>query len=196
MAIYTLTRLLRLFSTGATKNRKKVESFTETSMLEILKIILLNNKTQGRDLSHWVEHLAETLENSGDPVKTFLGLVDNFKDLPRQFGESYVKSLRKNKTVADYVDYLLKALREQRDSVNGNKYSALLPLKLNSSERDVLIHQLKFISLCLTEQLNPNTSNWWDNEVQTTQVDWNKKIKSVKPIYLREIFSNILGYTV
>lgn len=35
MAIYTLTRLLKLFSTDATKDRKKVESFTETSMLEI-----------------------------------------------------------------------------------------------------------------------------------------------------------------
>jgi len=84
MATYILKR--KYFSTQLTKERDQVLNQTKASIQEVLKLILLSHSCS-TCVGHWLNHLAESLTSLGDPVKVFLGIEDNYKDLPRQFNE-------------------------------------------------------------------------------------------------------------
>lgn len=115
MTTYILKRVLtKFFSTDLTRQRDRIRSLTETTVIEFLKITLLSNKTGDRDLNHWINHLASTMTESGDPIKTLLGIVDNYKDLPKQFGEHYVRDLRNNKSISEYIDDIFEHLEIKR----------------------------------------------------------------------------------
>ena len=190
MAIYILKR--KYFSTQLTKERNQVLSKTKTSIQEIFKLTFLAYSCSN-NIDHWLNHLSDSLTKSGDPLKVFLGIVDNYKNLPRQFNESYVKELRNNKPVDRYLRDLFDDLRKQKDDYENIKYGDLLPKTLTNDDIKDLIQKLKYITLCLSGQLNPEHSNWWDKEVATTQVNWDTgKGMKIKDDYLRKIIENII----
>ena len=190
MAIFTLKR--KLFSTKLTDERHNVLSFTETSLLNVMKLIYLAGNCLPNDKRHWINHLASSLTKSGDPIKVFLGIVDNYKNLPKQFNKSYVKELRGDKTVKEYLKDLFDTLRTKKEK-EIVKYGHLLPTSLTDAEIKELIQKLKYIALCLSGQLNPDYVNLWDKEVATTQVNWDTgKGMEVDSEYLTKIIENII----
>lgn len=194
MTTYVLKRLFqKTFSTEAEKERIKVSGFSNTTLLEIFKLLFLSSSCPG-DINHWLNHLTDTMKKSGHPVKTLLGIVDNYKNLPRQFNESFVKGIRNNKTVSLYVESLFNNLKNQKEG-GEYKYKDLLPNDLSTSEINDLIKQIKYMALCITEQLNPKYDNWWDRKVETTQVNWDSS-NIPTPKLIREIISSILGYDI
>lgn len=194
MITYILKRLTtKYFSTNAGKERITLKGNTKPVIQEIFKLIYLSNICPG-DVRHWLGHLRDNLIKSGYPIKTLLGIVDNYKNLPRQFNESYVRDLRNNKSVSDYITSLFIELSNQKEH-GKYKYKEILPQSLSKSELDDLIQQLKYIALCISKQMNPKYNNWWDKEVLSTQVNWDSDNIPSEELLI-EIIENILGYPI
>lgn len=190
MATYILKR--KYFSTQLTEERNRVLSHTKPSIQEVLKLIILST-TCKTCVKHWLNHLSDSLTSSGDPVKVFLIIVDNYRGLPKQFNEHYIKEVRSNKSVEKYIVYLFNDLKKQRDKNENFKYSEVLPKTLTDDDIRDLIQKIKYIALCLSKQLNPDYDNWWDKNISTTPVNWNTgKGKLVEYDYLRKIINNII----
>ena len=191
MATYILKR--KYFSTQLTEERNRVLNRTKTSIQEILKLIFLSNSCKG-DIDHWINHLSTTLTESGDPIKIFLGVVDNYKHLTKQFNKSYINSLRKNKDTKEYLKELIRSLKNKKEK-EILKYNHLIPNPNQISDKEIeeILKKLKYIALCLSNQLNYEYDNWWDESVINIEVDWRVgNGMAVNSKYLRKIIENII----
>ena len=166
-------------------------------MEEILKYLLLYPLVSDRILNHWCEVASGILgEIRGNTaIKLFLGLVDNYKHLPRKrYTEKFARRLRKDyQTASEFIDYMKDYIRTKR--ANGEvKYAKAMESCSDFSNEDI-IRMCKYIALCLTDQLNPEIDSWYDNRVKTTQVNWEKELKdsNMDPKYLRKIMKSIKG---
>lgn len=122
-------------------------------MLEILKFLKLFEPCP-RDFKHWLD-VNSQLENISDPIKIFLGIVDNYKDLPRQFNEAYINSLRGGKSVKDYIKNLFQTLRTYK--YNGEyKYINKISSQISDEDVELIRRQFKYFALCLSNQINPD----------------------------------------
>lgn len=168
-------------------------------MEEILKYLLLHcsEKVSEWDRNHWCNVAAGKMRDvrSENSVKLFLGLVDNYKNLPRKrYTKDFVMTLRKGfNTSSEFLNFMRDYISTKRD--NGKvKYDEAMKTCAPYSNED-LIKMCKYIALCLTDQLNPEVDNWYDRRVETTQVDWDKKLResNLNPKYLRKIMKSITG---
>lgn len=180
---------------------EEIKDGAETFIKEILKYILMSSSPLVSEWTrnHWTIGASNKMNHVGPSraLKLFLGLVDNYKNLPRRrYTQEFAIELRKNKkTASDYVDYIKNLIRTDRRTGEGVKYIEALKtggVEDSYSNQD-LIQMCKFAALCLTNQLNPDYDNWYDSKVKTMQVDWDKEINTSSE-NLREILKTITGY--
>ena len=177
---------------------EEIKNHSFTFIKELIKYLTMScsDKINDVDRTHWCRvAVAQLNDLEGDrAIKLFLGLVDNYKNLPRKrYTRDFVLSLRDNiSSSSDYVKMITNFIYNEK--VNGvNKYQEALKTGASLTEEDI-IQMCKFAALCLTGQLNPDYDNWYDNKVKTTQVNWDKSIGRVRPEQLREILKTITGY--
>ena len=166
---------------------------------ELFKYLLMYSNTSGdvteNHLKHWTQEAAGFLNRvDGDrAIKLFLGLVDNYKNLPKKrYNREFVKDLRGGyDDVKDFVNSMKKFIREEKDK-GANKYSHALDHSTDLSEWE-LVQMCKFIALCLTGQLHQDYDNWYDRKVETTQMNWEKRLDHISYEHLRNILKSITG---
>lgn len=177
---------------------KRIRNNSFTFIKEIIKYLTMScsSKITDDNLSHWCDvAVAQLNDLEGDrAIKLFLGLVDNYKNLPRKrYTRDFVLSLRDNlATSSDYIKVVRDFIYNEK-ARGVNKYQEALKTGASLTEEDI-IQMCKFAALCLTGQLNPDYDNWYDNKVKTTQVNWDKSIGFVPSRRLREILKTITGY--
>lgn len=196
----------KLFSDLAGK-RENVINLMSSSLIEFLKVLTLNNTCNG-DLKHWIDQisgfLVDILRDNLNPVLIFLPLYES-GSYPKGFSRELI-SKRFGSTRPDIINNLLNLIEKQ--TVGGvNKYRDALKIeKLNGNfyeDLEIYFLQLKYIALCLSGQLNPETDNWYDPNVYKLKIDWNKSFMPVSKITKENLrpkilkcFENIIGSSI
>ena len=125
----------------------------------------------------------------------FLPIVDNYKELSRRYDKEFIDNIRDGMNNIKYTKYIKDIIKGDKETRKGLKYSEVYKIAENNGEvpdNETLIQMTKFVVLCLTGQMNTKDHNWYDPEVQTMEVDWNKRVSPSTKV-LEEIFKSILG---
>jgi len=193
MIILRNTQEEREFSSLADNDKKLIHHGT-AFLKEIMKYLLMCDSPLVGEwtLNHWMDISVVQFASVGpeEAIKLFLGLVDNYKNLPRKrYTEDFAIQMREGKrTGSDYIDFIKDSIKSDK-RCGEVKYDQALLSAPNYSNED-LIQIYKFIALCLTGQLNPQHDNWYDSKIKSMQVDWSKRI-NIEKDNLREIIKSI-----
>ena len=202
MKVFKLKRLTKLakeyklFSKSMSDIDKFIMEHKNKFFERIFKILILGSGSCEKDIPHWCDLICgdmNQLDKDLNPTKMFLPLVDNFKGLPRRYGQFYVNRLRGGKSRNDFIESIKSIIK----TAGGEepKYAAVYKVAESQGlvpSNDTLVQMVKFAVLCMTGQMNIDNDNWYDPEVLSMQVDWDKDIEfdSKK---LEKIFRSILG---
>jgi hypothetical protein len=168
--------LSKLFSSRLKSIDDKITDSSRGAVTEIVKILVMGNACRGA-VPHWIDILYSIFNRipDGKGIQTLLGIVSNYKNLPRRISQSRIeKEIRNGKTVEEYIDQIYDYI--ENDTRRGeNKYSSVLRVLRRNSElpdNETLIQKIKYVALCITGQIDYNREEWYSGSVQSTPVNW------------------------
>lgn len=173
--------LQKIFGSKLKQADERLSSYSDTFVQEFIKLAVFTQEDT-YDIDHWTSellgYLKRTDAGTGLGIKLFLSLEDNYENLPRRHGKSFIDKLRNNKELDEYIkqqyDSLynerVKGLYKYRDLINSLRRNNKIP------DNEIIQQKAKCIALQLLDQIPINTR--WDNPiVKNTKANWNKEIK-------------------
>lgn len=183
---------------------RRLSTYCDRVCIEIIKLIELYNNCNGNDIKHWMTEITNTfIKNVLDsekvispswskPQLSFIKAVESESTISKVLGNDFLKYCDSGFGNI-YIEYLWKEILEmsqrgERKYVDAIKYNGGF---LISPEDYILL--FKYISLCLSGQLNYNNIDLWSDINSISRLNVNYNINTNYKINdLRKIIANCI----
>lgn len=163
----------KLFAQGGNLIAGQINFFIN----ELIKIIILGSQCR-QDIPHWIDNALGAIEKSNSKIirlqitkprtAMFMGLLKSSSD--KKINQVVKENLRVLNP-EEYIQERVKDVYNQKERGNF-KYRHLF--NLNSIDYDDLFLKLKYIALCVSGQINPDITNYYDH---LPEINLNKESK-------------------
>ena len=156
---------------------KNFEGDSTSGMMFLMKIILMNDLDNGKHIEHWIESAGTCIFDCTNNIKLngfiknyavpFLGF--SFQSERKRYLNNLFKELNSNSPYS-YVKDIIENVQYQSKGGELKYLSKLRDLK--EDEIDCIIDKFRYIAMCLSDQINEETVEWWEINSNTDRINF------------------------